>query len=514
MNPHVDLRQLAVSRESAPASVAPRRHIVSRYIVPGVVLAGFLALGGWAARDSLLPAHPVTVVPVLTTRAELQQSGVPLFQAAGWVEPRPTPTMVPALTEGTVDRLLVVEGQEVKADEPVATLVDADARLAVQAAEADLRHREAEADALLAKADADRLFLPFQIESAEARLKLARTEVESRKSAMSAVPTLTLSRAESELVTARTALEELNLRKSRVDREVVSLRRLRDHNSTPKAASESEDKATDNRTPPTEAEANMQVAMARIGQARVALAAARLRLERTTIRAPTAGRVLTLLARPGSRLMGMQPGGHAEANAVVSLYDPERLQIRADVRFEDLPGVVPGQPVKIETPAVRGGPLEGVVLFATSLADIQKNTLQVKVALKEPQPILKPEMLVQVTFLAAARPDPAGDSNRLRLLVPRQLVLSGEGGARVWVADQVAGSARYQTIKLGGTAGELVEVTEGLNPADKLIAGGRELLRDGQRIRVVGEETAATPTGETSPRPSRLPRNPEHKEKH
>jgi len=511
MNPHVDLRQLAVSRASAAPSVAPRRHIVSRYVVPGLVLAGFLALGGWAARDSLLPSHPVTVVPVLATQAEFQQIGTPLFQAAGWVEPRPTPTMVPALTEGIVERLLVVEGQEVKADEPVATLVDADARLALQAAAADLRQREAEADTLLAKAEADRLFLPFQIEAAEARLKLARTDLEGRKSAMSAVPALSLSRAESEFAMARAALDELNLRKSRVDREVTSLRRLRDEFPQGEALPASPDNASPAQT---EAEANMQVAMARIGQARVAFAAARLRLERATIRAPVAGRVLALLARPGSRLMGMLPGGHADANAVISLYDPGRLQIRADVRFEDLPRVVPGQPVTIETPAVPGGPLEGVVLFATSLADIQKNTLQVKVALKKPQPILKPEMLVQVVFLAPARPEPSAESNRLRLLVPRQLVQSGEGGARVWVADQLAGLARYQAIKLGGSTGELVEVIEGLNPADKLIAGGREALRDGQRIRVVGEETTAVPVGEAGPKPSRLPRNPDHKEKH
>jgi RND family efflux transporter MFP subunit len=239
-----------------------------------------------------------------------------------------------------------------------------------------------------------------------------------------------------------------------------------------------------------------------------------LRLERTTIRAPVAGRVLALIARPGSRLMGMLPGGHAEANSVVSLYDPARLQIRADVRFEDLPGVLPGQPVKIETPAVPNQPLAGEVLFATSLADIQKNTLQVKVALKEPQAILKPEMLVQVTFLALPRPDQPGESSRLRLLVPRQLVQAGDGGSRVWVADQVAGLAGQRTIKLGGSAGELVEVIEGLNPTDKLIAGGREGLRDGQRIRVVGEETTAVPAGEAGPKPSRLPRNPDHKDKH
>ena len=72
--------------------------------------------------------------------------------------------------------------------------------------------------------------------------------------------------------------------------------------------------------------------------------------------------------------------------------------------------------------------------------------------------------------------------------MPRQLVESGEARRTVWVADQAAGVARRRAVKLGGTAGELVEVVEGLTPADKLIAGGREGLRDGERITVVGEE--------------------------
>ena len=38
------------------------------------------------------------------------------------------------------------------------------------------------------------------------------------------------------------------------------------------------------------------------------------------------------------------------------------------------------------------------------------------------------------------------------------------------------------------SAGELVEVVSGLSSADKVIAAGREGLRDGERIRVTGED--------------------------
>jgi multidrug efflux pump subunit AcrA (membrane-fusion protein) len=229
------------------------------------------------------------------------------------------------------------------------------------------------------------------------------------------------------------------------------------------------------------------------------------------VRAPISGRVLALIARPGSRLMGQAAHGMQDASTVVSLYNPSLLQIRADVRFEDLPRLIPGQPVRIDSPAVPGGPVAGEVLFATSIADIQKNTLQVKVAIKDPPPVLKPDMLVQVTFLAPRRHDAnPGGTETVRLFVPRQLVDSADGGSRVWVADRAAGVARARPVKLGRLlSGDLVEVVEGLNAADKLIAGGREGLTDGQRIKVTGEDaslgTEAGAVGVKPPKPQRLP---------
>src|SRR5207248_2581217 len=184
MNANVDLRQLAVRREEAPPrSPSRRKQLLTRYLLPAVILLGFLAVAGWAARDSLLPSRPVTVVPVLATRAELQQEGTPLFQAAGWVEPRPTPVVVTALTEGVIDKLLVVEGQEVRAGEPVATLIVADAQLALKTAEADLRLRKAEvasARAALRAAETN-LEQPVNLRAtlAEAEAMLAQKETES-----------------------------------------------------------------------------------------------------------------------------------------------------------------------------------------------------------------------------------------------------------------------------------------------------------------------------------------------
>ena len=78
-----------------------------------------------------------------------------------------------------------------------------------------------------------------------------------------------------------------------------------------------------------------------------------------------------------------------------------------------------GQPASIET-AAHGTAVEGEVLWVTTRADIQKNTLQVKVAINQPPAMITPEMLAQVTFLA---PRQATDTTATRIRKPCDLLI-------------------------------------------------------------------------------------------
>jgi RND family efflux transporter MFP subunit len=249
-----------------------------------------------------------------------------------------------------------------------------------------------------------------------------------------------------------------------------------------------------------EAAAQVQAAAARVLQAQVTLAEAQLRLERMTVRAPVDGRVYRVIGHPGSRVGGSAPSPAGDTSTVVTLYRPESLQVRVDVRFEDLPQVSADQPVRIENPAL-SAPLIGRVLFVGSEADIQKNTLQVKLAFDTPPAVLKPEMLVDITFLAPRSSQPADPpSAHLRLYVPRRLVQQDEDGSFVWLADQSAGVARKVRVQTGAAGdGDMIEVLDGLTAASRLIAGGTEQLRPGERIRVMGEAAAQEPSPAAPP---------------
>lgn len=510
MSAKLDLQQLAIDRSPAETPRKPRRQpIVSRYVIPGSVLLGFVALMAWAARDQFLPAKPVTVVPVVLTRAEVQQSGTPLFQAAGWIEPRPTPIRVPALTSGTVKDLLVVEGQKVAAGEPIARLIDTDAQIELEQAAAELALRKtalasaqaelaaartrhempvhleaalAQSESELAAVETELAKLPHLVRAAKARAEYAEQDMQGKKEAGASVANRLVQQAHSTYHAALADLTELQNRKPRLEEQVKSLTRRKT------ALAKQLELLVEETRELANARAKVEAAQVQIRQAELAVQAAQLRLERMVIKAPVAGRVLELVSGPGASVTG-RASTHQDASTVVTLYDPNKLQVRADVRLEDVPQVVPGQPAEIET-ASASEPIPGTVLYPTSRANIQKNTLEVKIAIDNPPASIRPEMLVTATFLAPERPKAETDdsSEQQRLLVPRQLVQSSGDSHLVWVAGP-DGKAHRKTVRLGkaGTE-ELVEVLEGLTPTDKLISSGLESLEEGDRITITAED--------------------------
>jgi len=478
-------------------------------VLPLVLIGGFTIVVGWAARDTLSPGRSVTVMPVFVTQTAVDREGTPLFKAAGWVEPRPTPIRVAALSPGIIERLLVVQDQIVEKGEPIADLVKRDAELARDAAAAELALRKAERDSAAATltaartradnpahleatvADAESQLarvetllatLPGRVAEAEARRRYAEDRL-ARVEQLSggAVTEDAVAKAHSEAAAVKAELARLAEEQPALERERRALSRQLDASRRVLELKADELRAVG------EAQAGLEAAEAAVRRAEVALADAELQLERMTVRAPVAGRVLELIAEPGSRVGGDKIG--QDGATVVTMYVPDSLQIRVDVRFEDLPTVSVAQPVVIESPAV-AEPLSGEVLYLTSRADIQKNTLAVKVSLDEPPTVLKPEMLVDVTFLAPASEEKNEPSPERRTFVPQRLVESSEAGSFLWIADLADGVARRRPVETGREIkGGLIEIKGGLTPATRLIASGREGLEDGERIAVVGEDT-------------------------
>ncbi len=529
--PEIDLKQLAIDRHETTSDVGAgrsRRRLVTRYILPGSMVAGFLLLAGWLGWDVVFPPRDVTVVQLLTTRAVAAEAGTPMFQASGWVEPRPTSIRVAALAPGVVEKLMVVEDQLVEAGQPIASMIRDDATLELEAAEAVLSLRRAEqmdVEAVLAAAEL-RLSrpvhleaplraaegelagvvtrvksLPFETRQAEAVLVAARVDHSGKVAAKGVVAAVEIARAKAVLEQATAKVQDMHKRVATLAQEEQAWRQQVDALKIRLELLADETEARD------QARARLRAAKAKIAAAGVGVSEARLKLDRMTVKAPAAGRVYQLVAAPGARIgAGMvQMQGH-DGSTVVTLYQPDQLQVRVDVRFSDLPQVVTGQLVRINNPAL-AKPLTGRVLFVSSIADIQKNTLEIKVVIDTPPSLFKPDMLVDVTFLSAGKqPGAERSAVRPRHFVPRALVRSDAEGTFVWGVDQALGRVRRVEVTLGvGAPGGLVEVTGKLAMGNRIVARGAAGLMDGQRVKISGEEPEAAFSDGNSSTPGRAP---------
>jgi len=510
----IDLSRLTLDRSPASTTtrkqpVHYRKRLISRFVLPFCVLLGFAILLVTAAGTRLVPARSVTVVPVIVKRAELQQAGATQFQAPGWIEPRPTASSVAAMTPGVIEELMVVAGQSVQKGEPIARLVSIDAELTLEQAmnslairDGDLNRAKAELSAArirfdnpvhlriqladaksnLAKSKTELAKIPFLIEAAGLSAKYTLGSMKGKQSAKGAIPDNTIAKAENDHAMATANLQELHQRKPNLEREVSALEEV------VHALERQLELLVEETRQLHEAEAKVQSAEAYRNEAKLQVRQAELALDRNTVRAPMDGRILRLVAAPGSRVMGLETTAGQSSSTVAEMYDPQKLQLRVDVRLENVPMVTPGQRVEIETASSREV-IHGQVLQITSSANIQKNTLEVKVELLAPPSTVSPEMLVTASFLATnIDASPNSPSEAQRLFVPSSFIQSLESGSHVWIVDEIS-TARKRSVELGGKTGDdLVAIQSGLRVTDKLIASGLDGLRDGTRVNVTGDD--------------------------
>ena len=106
-----------------------------------------------------------------------------------------------------------------------------------------------------------------------------------------------------------------------------------------------------------------------------------------------------------------------------------------------------------------------------------------------PPGFFKPEMLVDVTFLAPKQVvDQDASQQELSLLISENLIFSENGNSFVWVANQARGVAEKTEIELGKRGNdEMVEILSGLDIGSRLISGAVDGLENGDRIKVTGE---------------------------
>lgn len=151
---------------------------------------------------------------------------------------------------------------------------------------------------------------------------------------------------------------------------------------------------------------------------------------------------------------------------------------------------MPGAPVQIRT-ASSSQVLAGRVLRPTSMANIQKNTLEVKVELLDPPAAIRPDMLVNAAFVAAVESNSESPSSKQRVFIPKQLAsLTESGGAYVWIVDSKSRAVRTIVTLGEAESSGLIEAVSGLKITDKLITSDTSVLTSEGTVAIVGEDTS------------------------
>lgn len=518
LNPEIDLKTFQSKSADAANSprgnmVSPPRRILTRYVLPVLLIGAFIGVFAYASKDALTPVVMVEVIqPVPAAAAgpasssDVVTSGgstaatqspqstarpAPTFQAPGWVEPDPFTTVVSSLVPGTLSQVYVREGQSVKPGEVMAELDSTDANIAVQKAEATLAVREAELTAAQENWDN-----PTEIHQAVAvagaektRLEAEKTKMQSQYQFQSHLAQISQqlgksgadSRLAAEKATMEASVAEATVRE--IDAQILAQTAVLD-GATSTAQLRIADKS------------RLALARAQLQEARAALQEARVNLGRCKVVASTTATVMRLHKTPGAMVSADVPDG----TQILSMYDPESLQVRAEVPLSEAARIQIGLRAEIGVEALPDKIFSAELTRVVHQADVQRNSLQVKLRILDPHPALKPEMVARVQFLAptaahmpatkespvtAALPQtPAPTQPDAPLLIPAELVSGTDNNkANLWLVGPDM-RAYQKVIEPGPSSGGPMQAVSGLQLSDKIITSNIEELNIGTRVRI------------------------------
>lgn len=485
----VDLSALRMAEAPPPASMRP----LGPRLLAAVALGLVLVVAATFVWPLLRPVRTVPTVRIEAVAAAAAPS-LALAEAAGWVEPDPFPVLVRPLVSGRLEQVPQLEGAAVDAGVTVlAMLASAPLQAQRERAAAVLAEREAElvvatarqrtAEAQLAQraairtalADAEAMLAAKQARVVAAIGARDRAAAEERSAAAARDAQVRLSEAGGSYAVAReraeAALAAATASAGAASRDVA----LAEEEAA--AAARSATVAREVAANPVELAGALAVAQAEVERTSAQVRAARTELQIAereeqwlTVRAPTSGVVMKVLAAPGA-IVG------PDAEPILSLYDPHKLRARIDVPLGSVAGIRDGQRVEVRSEVLGAVVVQGRVQRVQRESDLLKNTLQVKVELVDPPALLRPETLCRARFLADAE---SGQGSSTAAVNAFRLPAAAVQNGRVFVFDPASGTAR-------GIAVEVVQQeANGVVVRGELSVTQRAILvpvADGERVR-------------------------------
>jgi HlyD family secretion protein len=398
-------------------------------VIAALVVAVVVFSGWWKFRS-----NSVSVRAEEVTRQDISN----VISTNGKIEPvNNFEAHAPA--PATVKRVLVSEGDPVKAGQLLVQLDDADARAQAAKALAHLRSAEADLHAVEAGGTHE------EVLTTRSGLAKAQADRDEARRNLEAVQRLQKTGGAS---AAEVQAAQDRLKKAEADVQLLESK-LSGRFSSPEVAK----------------------VQAGAAEARAAYEAANELVKNSNVRAPFAGSVYQLPVRSGSYVSGGQ--------LLVQVADLSKVQVRAFVDEPEIGRLAKGQKVEIKWDAVPGRTWEASLSqVPTVVTTVGTRTVgEITSSIPNPDRKLLPNVNVNVTIVAARR-------NNV-LTISRESLHSTDG--KRFVFRIVDDRLQKQEIETGITSLTRVEVVRGLDQGAKIAMGatGAQPLRNGMEVKVV-----------------------------
>jgi len=206
-----------------------------------------------------------------------------------------------------------------------------------------------------------------------------------------------------------------------------------------------------------------------------------LNVDNTIVRAPFSGVVTAKAAQPGEIVSPLSAGGGFTRTGIGTVVDMESLEIEVEVGEAFIGRVKPGMPVEATLNAYPEWKIPAEVIAIIPSADRGKATVKVRVALKQKDARIVPEMGVRVSFLEAPQAQAQDKPQGVR--VPGAAIVK-RGGQDVAFALKEDNTVEQRALKTGIALGDDRQVLSGLAAGDTVVLDPPEGLRDGVKVKM------------------------------
>lgn len=347
---------------------------------------------------------------------------------------------------GIIDRLPVREGQRVAKGEVIAQLRPAEYEARRNAVQGQLDQAKARATALRAGERPEEVIRrEANVRVAEAKLANAKAEYDRYARVL---PSRGVSQSEYEMSETRWKIAQEEL----------------------KGAQQLFDKSTAGRTE------DVQAAEADIRAIEGRLAEAELQLADCVIVAPYDGVIAQRFVEENQNIPPKSP--------VVEINETGSIDVATDVPESVMVSGLLGSGAKLVAvySGAPGREFPVTIKEVSQSADPVTQTFRVRVTMPAPEGVnILPGM---TAIVRGSHPDSAGKD---RLLVPVTAVYKDDSGEQVvWIVGPNQTISR-RPVKLGSATGDSIEIIDGLRPGDRVAVAGVTVLRDGEKVRDLGD---------------------------